>query len=72
MVKEKTTVEGVAKMKVICNRARLAEALGLVSSVAVARSPRPILQCLRMQAEDGQNSNLTLLATDLELGLDAR
>jgi len=56
-------------MKVICNRARLAEALGLVSSVAVARSPRPILQCLRMQAEDGQNSNLTLLATDLELGL---
>ncbi|MFA5865189.1 MAG: DNA polymerase III subunit beta [Phycisphaerae bacterium] len=56
-------------MKVICNRSRLAEALGLVSSVAVARSPRPILQCLRMQAEDGANSKLTLFATDLELGL---
>jgi DNA polymerase III subunit beta len=56
-------------MKVICNRARLAEALALVSSVAMARSPRPILQCLRMQAEDGQGGSLTLLATDLELGL---
>lgn len=56
-------------MKVICNRSRLAEALGLVSSVAVARSPRPILQCLRMQAQDGKDSNLTILATDLELGL---
>jgi len=56
-------------MKVVCNRARLAEAVGLVSSVALARSPRPILQCLRMQAEDGENSCLTLSATDLELGL---
>ncbi len=56
-------------MKVMCNRARLAEALGLVNGVAVARSPRPILQCLRLQAQDGQNSSLTLLATDLELGI---
>jgi DNA polymerase III subunit beta len=56
-------------MKVICNRSRLAEALGLVSGVAVTRSPRPILQCLRMQAQDGKDSNLTILATDLELGL---
>ncbi len=56
-------------MKVMCNRFRLAEALGVVSSVAMARSPRPILQCLRMQAQDGQDSCLTILATDLELGL---
>jgi DNA polymerase-3 subunit beta len=55
-------------MKVIVNRARLAEALSLVSSVAVARTPRPILQCVRLQANDGAEPSLTLFGTDLEIG----
>ncbi len=56
-------------MKVTCNRAKLAESLGLVSNIAAQKSTRPILQCLRMQAEDGVDSRLTLSATDLELGI---
>jgi len=53
-------------MKVICNRNRLAEALSLLAGVVGIRTTRPILQCLRMQTED---EGLTLLATDLELGV---
>ncbi len=53
-------------MKVICNRNALAEALSLLSGVVGTRTTRPILQCLRLQTE---NDGLTLLATDLEVGL---
>src|SRR5688572_32558778 len=53
-------------MKVICDRAALVEAVNLVASVAVGRSPTPVLQCVKLTASDGR---LTLAATDLEVGL---
>ncbi|NLX04474.1 MAG: DNA polymerase III subunit beta [Phycisphaerae bacterium] len=53
-------------MKVICNRNALADALSLLATVVSTRTTRPILQCLRLQTDD---DGLTLLATDLELGL---
>lgn len=60
-------------MKVICNRKELSEILAIANSICPSRSSsgagaKPILQCLRMQArkEDG---NLTVLATDLEVGI---
>ncbi len=54
-------------MKVICNRAKLAENMEYVNEVASqARTTKPILQCVRMQADEDK---LTLCATDLELGI---
>jgi DNA polymerase-3 subunit beta len=53
-------------MKVICDRAALLEAVGLVSGVVVSRTPTPVLQCIKFTAADGI---LTLAATDLEVGL---
>jgi DNA polymerase-3 subunit beta len=53
-------------MKVICDRAALVDAVNLVGSVVVSRSPQPVLQCIKLTATDGQ---LTLAATDLEVGL---
>ena len=53
-------------MKVICDRAALVEAVNLVASVAVGRTPTPVLQCVKLTASDGR---LTLAATDLEVGL---
>ncbi len=53
-------------MKVICDRAALAEAVNNVSSVVVTRTPTPVLQCVKLTAAD---RILTLAATDLEVGL---
>lgn len=53
-------------MKVICDRAALVEAVNVVGSVVVSRTPTPILQCVKLSADEGQ---LTLAATDLEVGL---
>ena len=53
-------------MKVICDRAALVDAVNLVGSVVVSRSPQPVLQCIKLTATEGQ---LTLAATDLEVGL---
>ena len=53
-------------MKVICDRGTLVEALGLVGSVAVQRTPKPVLSCVKVAAgPDG----LTLTATDLAASL---
>ena len=51
-------------MKVIAQTAALQEALTLASSIVAARSPKPVLQCAKLVA---QNKTLTLLATDLEV-----
>lgn len=53
-------------MKLRINRQELAEATTLVSNVAAARTPKPILQCglLRAGAD-----HVELEATDLEIGL---
>jgi DNA polymerase III subunit beta len=53
-------------MKVICDRAALAEAVNLVGGVVVNRTPTPVLQCVKITAGEGV---LTLAATDLEVGL---
>lgn len=53
-------------MKVICDRAGLVDLLNLVSPVAVARTPKESLRCVKMVAQD---STLTLTATDLELAV---
>jgi len=53
-------------MKVICNRSVLGDALALLGGVVDVRTTRPILQCLRFQAQEG---SLTVVGTDLELGM---
>lgn len=53
-------------MKVICDRAALAEAVNLVGAVVVSRTPSPVLQCVKITASEGR---VTLAATDLEVGL---
>ncbi|MDD5458415.1 MAG: DNA polymerase III subunit beta [Phycisphaerae bacterium] len=53
-------------MKVNFNRAALAEALGLLTSVIPARTPKPVLKCIKISA--GKDS-VTMCATDLEVGI---
>ncbi|MCP4249564.1 MAG: DNA polymerase III subunit beta [bacterium] len=54
-------------MKLRVNRQELAEAMGIVASVAVTRStPKPILQCVLIRAK---GDHLELEATDQEIGL---
>jgi len=53
-------------MKVICDRGALVEALNLVGSVAAHRTPKPVLTCVKLSAEEG---SLTLAATDMELAV---
>jgi DNA polymerase-3 subunit beta len=56
-------------MRALCNREGLLAAFGMVSSVVPARSPKPILQNVKLVAEPDQS---TLLATDLEVGIRYR
>ncbi len=53
-------------MKVICDRGALAEALGLAQGVVVARTPKPVLTCVKLLAE---GEALTLAATDMEIAV---
>lgn len=52
-------------MKVIAQTAALQEALALTGSIVVARTPKPVLQCVKLIAADDA---LTVLSTDLEAG----
>ena len=54
-------------MKAICNREELLAAFGMVSGVVPARSPKPILQNLKLSADPDVGS--VLMATDLEVGI---
>jgi len=54
-------------MRVTCNRVALAEALGLLTSVVPARTPKPILRGLRITASE---KDLRICATDLEVGVN--
>ena len=56
-------------MKVICNHGALLEALNVASSVVAARTPKPVLQCLKLTAQDNA---LTIAATDLEVAVRCR
>lgn len=53
-------------MKSLCNREGLLAAISMVSGVAPARSPKPILQNLKMVLD---STGTTLMATDLEVGI---
>jgi DNA polymerase-3 subunit beta len=53
-------------MRVICDRGTLVDALGLIGAVAVQRTPKPVLSCVKLTAGD---DGLTLTATDLESSL---
>ena len=53
-------------MKVIAQTAALQEALALAGSIVATRTPKPVLQCVKLIAKD---NILTLLATDLEAGV---
>ena len=54
-------------MKIKFNREALQDALGLITSVVPARTPKPILQCLRITSEADA---VTVCATDLEVGIN--
>ncbi len=54
-------------MNVLCHRVSLLEAVNLVSGIAPARSPKPILQNLKLVCSADAGSEL--LATDLEAGI---
>jgi len=53
-------------MKVICNRGALLDALIVAGNVVAARTPKPVLQCVKLTAEDNR---LTVAATDLEVAI---
>ena len=53
-------------MKIKCNQAALYEAVQLASSIVPARTPKPILQCAKIQA-DKQEQRLTVTATDNDI-----
>ena len=52
-------------MKVIAQTPALQEALNLAGSIVATRTPKPVLQCIKLEAAE---DTLTLLATDLEAG----
>ncbi len=56
-------------MKAICNRASLLEALHVTSAAITPRTPKPALQCVLMDCQEG---GLTVVATDLQVGIRYR
>ena len=57
-------------MKALCNREGLLAGFGMVGGVVPARSPKPILQNVKLTADPDDGS--TLMATDLEVGIRYR
>lgn len=57
-------------MKALCNREGLLDAFGKVGGVVPARSPKPILQNVKLVADPDEGS--ILMATDLEVGIRCR
>ena len=53
-------------MKVKFNRSAFQEALNLVTSIVPSRTPKPILQCIKIVAAGGE---VMVSATDLEVGI---
>lgn len=58
--------KGGSTLKISCDREQLLHAFQTVASVAPARSPKPILQNVKLEATD---SGVVLSATDLEVGI---
>lgn len=59
-------------MQFSCDRQRLADLLGLLSEAVPARSPKPVLQNVRIDADGNPENTLTFSATDLEIALRHR
>jgi DNA polymerase III subunit beta len=57
-------------MRALCNREGLLTAFGMVSGVVPARSPKPILQNIKLIADADEGS--VLMGTDLEVGIRHR
>ena len=57
-------------MRALCNREGLLAAFGMVSGVVPARSPKPILQNVKLIADAEEGS--VLMGTDLEVGIRHR
>ena len=57
-------------MRALCNREALLTAFGMVSGVVPVRSPKPILQNVKLIAEPDEGS--VLMGTDLEVGIRHR
>ena len=57
-------------MRALCNREGLLTAFGMVSGVVPARSPKPILQNVKLIADADEGS--VLMGTDLEVGIRHR
>ena len=53
-------------MKVICNRGALLEAISVAGNAVASRTPKPVLQCVKLSAADDK---LTIAATDLEVAI---
>ena len=53
-------------MKITCNREKMLHAFQTVAAIAPARSPKPILQNVKLEAA---GDKATLMATDLEVGI---
>lgn len=54
-------------MKLNFNRAALADALGILTSVVPSRTPKPILRCVQITAVE---KSVHICATDLEVGIN--
>jgi len=61
-------------MKVICNRGALLEALTVAGNVVASRTPKPVLQCVKLDAQKAADgtAELTVSATDLEVAIRYR
>ena len=54
-------------MKIRFNRISLQESLGFVASIVPSKSPKPILQCIKLVADE---NGVRLSSTDLEVGIN--
>ena len=53
-------------MKITCDREQLLSAFQTAAMVAPSRSPKPILQNIRLETQD---QGAILMATDMEIGI---
>ncbi len=59
-------MENELAMKISCDREKMANAFQLAGSVALARSPKEVLQNVKIEANE---DHVTLMATDMETGI---
>ncbi|MCG8432453.1 MAG: DNA polymerase III subunit beta, partial [Gammaproteobacteria bacterium] len=55
-------------MKLVCDRGALVESMALVGGAVVARTPKPVLTCVKITADKAAGA-VTFTATDMEVGI---